>query len=69
MTKIDENMRRTATFASTTAASASRTKTFTMVIVPLWLGALLLSLTSFGICVPDLSVCEYADTEVETNLS
>ena len=32
------------------------------------LGVLLLSLSSFGIHVSDLPVCEYADTEVATNL-
>ena len=30
------------------------------------LGALLLPMLTFGIHVPDLPVCEYADTEVET---
>ena len=32
------------------------------------LGALLLPMLTFGIRVPDLPVCEYADTEVETNM-
>ena len=32
------------------------------------LGALLLPMLTFGIHVPDLPVCEYADTEVETNM-
>ena len=31
-------------------------------------GALLLSMLTFGVQVADLPVCEYADTEVATNL-
>ena len=33
------------------------------------LGALLSSMLTFGIRVSDLPVCEYADSEVATNLS
>ena len=29
---------------------------------------LLLPMLTFGLCVSDLPVCEYADTEVETNM-
>ena len=32
------------------------------------LGVLLLSLSSFGVQVQNVPVCEYADTEVATNL-
>ena len=30
--------------------------------------ALQLPMLTFGICVPDLPICEYADTEVATNM-
>ncbi len=32
------------------------------------LGVILLPLMSFGVCVSDLPICEYADTEVSTNI-
>ena len=32
------------------------------------LGALLLPMLTFGICASDMLVCEYADTEVATNV-
>ena len=33
------------------------------------IGVFLLPMLTFGICVSDLPVCEYADSEVATNLS